>query len=80
VRLEVEDNGPGISPEVISSIFDPFFTTKDVGQGSGLGLAITHEIITKHGGSISVESEQNEGTKFIITLPTEKCDLPEAAA
>jgi two-component system NtrC family sensor kinase len=79
VRLEVEDNGPGIPPEVISSIFDPFFTTKDVGQGSGLGLAITHEIITKHGGSISVESEQNEGTKFIIILPTEKCDLPEAA-
>jgi two-component system NtrC family sensor kinase len=80
VRLEVEDNGPGIPPEIISSIFDPFFTTKDVGQGSGLGLAITHEIITKHGGNISVESGQNKGTKFIIILPTEKCDLPEAAA
>jgi signal transduction histidine kinase len=80
VRLEVEDNGPGIPSEVISSIFDPFFTTKDVGQGSGLGLAITHEIITKHGGSISVESEPQKGTKFIIILPTEKCDLPEAAA
>jgi two-component system NtrC family sensor kinase len=80
VRLEVEDNGPGIPPEIIPSIFDPFFTTKDVGQGSGLGLAITHEIITKHGGNIFVESEQLKGTKFIITLPTEKCDLPEAAA
>ena len=78
VRLEVEDNGPGIPPEIITSIFDPYFTTKDVGQGSGLGLAITHEIITKHGGDISVESEPGKGTKFIITLPTEKCDLPES--
>jgi signal transduction histidine kinase len=80
VRLEVEDNGPGIPPEIITSIFDPFFTTKDVGQGSGLGLAITHEIITKHGGSISVESEPKKGTRFVITLPTEKCYLPETAA
>ena len=76
VRLEVEDNGPGIPPEIITNIFDPYFTTKDVGQGSGLGLAITHEIITKHGGNISVESEPGKGTKFIISLPTEKCDLP----
>ena len=80
VRLEVEDNGPGIPPEIITSIFDPFFTTKDVGQGSGLGLAITHEIIIKHGGSISVESELKKGTRFVITLPTEKCYLPETAA
>ena len=80
VRLEVEDNGPGIPPEIITSIFDPFFTTKDVGQGSGLGLAITHEIITKHGGNISVESELKKGTRFVITLPTEKCYLPETAA
>jgi two-component system NtrC family sensor kinase len=80
VRLEVEDNGPGIPSEIITSIFDPYFTTKDVGQGSGLGLAITHEIITKHGGSISVESELEKGTRFIITLPTEKCYLPETAA
>jgi len=79
VRLEVEDNGPGIPPEIITSIFDPYFTTKDVGQGSGLGLAITHEIITKHGGNISVESELGKGTRFVITLPTEKCYLPESA-
>ena len=80
VRLEVEDNGPGIPPEIITSIFDPYFTTKDVGQGSGLGLAITHEIITKHGGSISVESELKKGSRFVITLPTEKCYLPGTAA
>ncbi len=80
VRLEVEDNGPGIPPEIIPNIFDPYFTTKDVGQGSGLGLAITHEIITKHGGKISVESELSKGTRFVISLPTEKCYLPEAAA
>jgi signal transduction histidine kinase len=79
VRLEVEDNGPGIPPEIITSIFDPYFTTKDVGQGSGLGLAITHEIIIKHGGKISVESELKRGTRFVITLPTEKCYLPETA-
>ncbi|MGB3647399.1 MAG: HAMP domain-containing sensor histidine kinase [Desulfobulbales bacterium] len=80
VRLEVEDNGPGIPPEIITSIFDPYFTTKDVGQGSGLGLAITHEIITKHGGKISVESELKKGTRFVITLPTAKCYLPETTA
>ena len=80
VRLEVEDNGPGIPPEIITNIFDPYFTTKDVGQGSGLGLAITHEIISKHGGNISVESELGKGTRFVITLPTEKCYLPEITA
>ena len=79
VRLEVEDNGPGIPSEIITSIFDPYFTTKDVGQGSGLGLAITHEIVTKHGGKISVESEMGKGTRFRISIPTEKCYLPETA-
>lgn len=72
VYLEVEDNGPGISAEIRKKIFDPFYTTKDVGQGSGLGLAISREIIDKHGGVISVESDEGAGTKFIINIPMEK--------
>jgi signal transduction histidine kinase len=71
VRLEVEDNGPGIPPEIKKKIFDPFFTTKDVGDGSGLGLAITREIIDKHGGDITVESDDHSGARFIISLPLE---------
>lgn len=69
VMIEVEDNGPGIPPEIKKKIFDPFFTTKDVGDGSGLGLAITREIIDMHGGDITVESTETSGARFIITLP-----------
>ena len=54
VRVEVEDNGKGIPPEVLPKIFDPFFTTKDVGQGTGLGLSIVYKIIASHGGKIDV--------------------------
>ncbi|MBU0484508.1 MAG: HAMP domain-containing histidine kinase [Proteobacteria bacterium] len=71
IRLEVADNGPGIPPEIKKNIFDPFYTTKDVGEGSGLGLAITREIIDKHGGDITVQSDNTSGTKFIITIPVE---------
>jgi len=79
VKLEISDNGPGIPEAIRKKIFDPFFTTKDVGQGSGLGLAVTREIITKHGGSIEVESREGEGTTFVISLPVEKSDSWESA-
>ncbi|WP_456385211.1 sensor histidine kinase [Desulfolithobacter sp.] len=72
VVLRVRDTGCGIAPEHIGRIFDPFFTTKNEGEGSGLGLAVVYGIINKHGGSISVESEEGMGTMFIIILP-----LPE---
>jgi signal transduction histidine kinase len=67
--IEVRDDGPGISPVDVEKIFDPFYTTKDVGKGSGLGLAVTREIIAKHGGRITVESEPGHGAAFFIRLP-----------
>jgi len=69
VRIEIEDDGPGIPPEIQSRIFDPFFTTKPVGKGTGLGLSISHGIIERHGGRIFVESEPGRGTRFVIELP-----------
>jgi signal transduction histidine kinase len=71
VRVEIEDDGPGMPPEVMSRVFDPFFTTKDVGKGTGLGLSISHGIVDRHGGSMWVESEPNRGTTFVIELPLE---------
>jgi signal transduction histidine kinase len=72
LRLEVSDNGTGISTEDIMRVFDPFFTTKEVGKGTGLGLSIVQSIIEEHQGTIAVESEPGIGTKFIINLPTEE--------
>jgi signal transduction histidine kinase len=69
VRLEFEDSGPGIPPEVQGRIFDPFFTTKEIGKGTGLGLSLSHGIIERHGGRIHVESEPGHGTCFVIELP-----------
>ncbi len=69
VWIEVEDTGSGISQEKLPRIFEPFFTTKPVGSGTGLGLSLSYNIIQKHKGTISVESEPNKGTKFHIWLP-----------
>lgn len=69
VRLEFEDTGPGIPPEIQSRIFDPFFTTKEVGKGTGLGLSLSHGIIERHGGRIQVRSVPGRGTTFVIELP-----------
>ncbi len=70
VRLEFEDTGGGIPVNVQGRIFNPFFTTKEVGRGSGQGLAIARSIIEeKHGGTLTFESFDGEGTTFIIQLP-----------
>jgi PAS domain S-box-containing protein len=69
VVLEIEDNGPGIPPEHRSRIWDPFWTTKDEGEGTGLGLAVVHGIVSGYGGTIDVETEVGEGTRFIVKLP-----------
>lgn len=66
--VEVFDNGPGMSPEVLSRIFDPFFTTRPAGVGMGLGLSICHGIVTAAGGTISVESAPGRGTSFHVQL------------
>ncbi|MFH1198156.1 MAG: PAS domain-containing protein [bacterium] len=70
IRIEIEDNGPGMDEKIRNRIFEPFFTTKDVGEGTGLGLSVSYMIITtNHSGMISVESMLGKGTKFIIKLP-----------
>jgi signal transduction histidine kinase len=66
-----KDNGPGIANEHQAKIFDPFFSTKT--QGSGIGLALCHDLISEHGGSISVQSSQ-EGTVFTVKLPCVRLD------
>lgn len=65
----IEDNGHGMTEEILRRVFEPFFTTKRVGQGVGLGLTIAHNIIKQHGGQISVQSNKHQGTIFEIELP-----------
>ncbi len=70
IIIHVEDNGPGISSDLMNQIFEPFFTTKIPEEGTGLGLYVSrHIIINKHRGDIRVESKDGEGVRFIITLP-----------
>lgn len=68
-EVKITDNGVGMSEEDMQQIFDPFFTTKKIGAGTGLGLSITYGIVERHGGTIAVNSQLNEGTEFIIKLP-----------
>ncbi len=75
VLISVEDNGPGIPPEIQKKIFEPFFTTKPAGDGSGLGLHIIGKILEKHKGRIHLESQPGK-TKFSIFLPA-KTSLSE---
>ncbi|MEO7209477.1 MAG: ATP-binding protein, partial [Chitinophagaceae bacterium] len=70
VEIKITDNGKGIPQNIVDKIFQPFFTTKPTGQGTGLGLSLSYDIIKAHGGEIIVESIENEGTTFIINLPT----------
>jgi signal transduction histidine kinase len=69
VRLTISDNGCGMPEDTLPKIFEPFFTTKEKDQGTGLGLAITYGLVTKLHGKIAVESRENEGTTFVVTLP-----------
>ena len=66
----MRDNGTGIPADIRDKLFQPFFTTKPAGEGTGLGLSITYDIVTKaHGGTITVESEVDQFTEFVVTLP-----------
>jgi two-component system, NtrC family, sensor kinase len=71
VQLEVQDDGVGISEEILPDLFEPFFTTKEKGHGVGLGLAISKGVAERHRGRIDVESKLGQGTKFTITLPVD---------
>lgn len=69
VWLEVEDNGCGMTKDIMLRIFDPFFTTKPVGKGTGLGLSLSYGIVQKHQGRIEVRSEVGKGSCFRVILP-----------
>ena len=76
VRIEVEDNGPGMDEDTRKRVFEPFFTTKAVGVGTGLGLSVSYFIITSHHrGTMSVESAPGRGACFILRLPIEDAPL-----
>ena len=70
-RLEivVEDDGPGIAPEIANHLFEPFSTTKPFGQGTGLGLALTREVIREHGGTVTLTNRQPRGAIAVMVLP-----------
>ncbi|MFN3560402.1 MAG: PAS domain S-box protein [Chloroherpetonaceae bacterium] len=69
IVVRIQDNGKGIPKHVQPKIFDPFFTTKPVGKGTGLGLSISYDIVKKHNGSLTFETEEGKGTTFIVKIP-----------
>jgi signal transduction histidine kinase len=78
IKIEISDNGSGMSEQVRSNIFNPFFTTKAVGKGTGLGLSISYQIVVdKHQGKLWCDSIPGQGTTFAIEIPI-KPDLKES--
>ncbi|MFA4973516.1 MAG: ATP-binding protein [bacterium] len=69
VVVRMKDTGMGMPRDICDRIFDPFFTTKEPGKGTGLGLSISYRIVRDHGGEITCESIEGEGTEFVIRLP-----------
>ncbi|PKK89885.1 MAG: hypothetical protein CVV64_12090 [Candidatus Wallbacteria bacterium HGW-Wallbacteria-1] len=69
VMLKIQDNGSGITPDVLEHIFEPFFTTKAEGEGTGLGLATIYGIVNQNGGHIMAASTPGNGSEFTIILP-----------
>jgi len=69
VYISVRDNGAGIPSGLLDQIFDPFFTTKEPGKGTGLGLSVSQRIVEAFGGTMSVRSEEGQGTLFTLMFP-----------
>jgi two-component system NtrC family sensor kinase len=69
IVISVKDNGTGIPSTIKDKIFQPFFTTKPTGQGTGLGLSLSYDIVKVHGGELMVETNEGEGSEFIISIP-----------
>jgi PAS domain S-box-containing protein len=77
IRIDVTDDGTGISDEALKKIFDPFFTTKPIGKGTGLGLSICFGIVQRMNGTISVNSNPGAGTTFTVRLPLDQPGPPD---
>jgi signal transduction histidine kinase len=69
IKIQIRDNGKGISEEELENIYDPFYTTKEPGKGTGLGLSVSLTVIERMGGTLVVESYPEEGTTMVIFLP-----------
>ncbi len=70
IEIKVSDNGTGMPDDVKEKILQPFFTTKPTGEGTGLGLSLSYDIVVKgHGGTITVDTKENEFTEFTVLLP-----------
>jgi signal transduction histidine kinase len=76
LRLEIEDTGSGVPPELMSHIFDPWVTTKALGKGSGLGLSIARQVVTSQGGTIRAQNRPGKGAVFTIDLPAAQGTAP----
>jgi len=77
LRIEVEDNGPGMDEKTRKRVFEPFFTTKDVGVGTGLGLSVSYFIVTSHHrGTMAVDSTPGQGARFTLRLPLNDTSAP----
>jgi two-component system sensor histidine kinase PhcS len=78
--VHVRDNGTGIAPDNLARVFEPFFTTREVGQGLGLGLAVCYAIVQRHGGQLTVASQEGAWTEFSFDLALATADIAAPAA
>jgi two-component system, LuxR family, sensor kinase FixL len=74
VQVEVEDNGPGVSPDIAQHLFEPFETSKL--RGMGLGLSLSREMIKAHGGSLEWDATVAAGARFVLRLPCHRVQCP----
>jgi two-component system sensor histidine kinase RegB len=79
LRLEVEDEGAGMTPDVAARCTEPFFTTKEPGSGMGLGLFLTRSVVDQLGGTLSVESRPGIGTTIALVLPGQGATIGRVA-